>query len=611
MKRLLCIFLILLLFAGCTGNPQPTETTAVSTETNAVNTESSIPWIDTAATPWDKEGALRELTIQIPDELSYPNAMGFDGDLLLWRVDSHHSEIITLEMCLVELNDGTIRATYEQDFSGFNIPQVIGDVLYLCDNGSGTVTALNSNLTETAKYTFPACEGIFCAGANEMLYIYDWTGISKIIDLNTGMESALLDGLYIENFYADGQYLFLEYIDPDIGIKKSAVLDLESGTILEPPVSGRYDKVSYAQGTWLCHSYGDENTVYIGTGFDDFQMAKVGTNSMELLDADNLVMTDGESNIVYLYDTHGGLISHVKLADEPYSYFCAELIRSDAFGGYFMVIYDNYGDFRLIYWDIQPAQHRDDLDFSPVPQPGEEESAVLKKAEELSRHYGLNILVGENCDTMFFDFTAQHMTDWQKVSQALDMLAETLEVYPEGFFRQLRYDTIKSVEIHLVGTITATTAEYIHTYEGFVQEDYGKQVMVIDIGISRKATYFHEFSHIIDAFLAWDASVRADALFSEETWNSLNPDWFPGYSFDYSNEQPIQDYTSFIDSYATIRPTEDRARVLEFSMEEYCDGFFEEGTVLQSKLSYYCRCIRDAFDTTGWPDVVIWEQYLP
>ena len=126
-----------------------------------------------------------------------------------------------------------------------------------------------------------------------------------------------------------------------------------------------------------------------------------------------------------------------------------------------------------------------------------------------------------------------------------------------------------------------------------------------------RATYYHEFSHIIDAYLAWDASKREDALFSEETWNSLNPDWFAGYSLDYSNQQTLQDHTSFIDSYSTINPTEDRARVLEYSMEEYCDGFYEDGTVLQAKLSYYCRCIRDAFDTTGWPDTVIWEQYLP
>ena len=618
MKRLICILLVILLFAGCAGNQQSAETTAAPTEatvapaeTTAPPTEPSIPWIDTAANPWDKEGALRELTIEIPDGMSYTNVMEFDGDLLLWGLDSQQGKVVTLEMCLVELDDGTVRATREQDFIGFNVPQIIGDVLYLCDGGSGTVIALDDNLKETERYTFPVCVGIFCVGSNEMLYVYDWLGSAKAIDLNSGAESALLDGVYIENFFAEGQYLFLEYIDPDIGSKKMAVMDLTSGSVYEPPVSGRYEDLSYAQGTWLCQDYGEENTVYVGTGVDDFRMATIPMNTLDLLDGNHLIMTDSESNGVYLYDTQGSLISQVTLAEEAYSYSYMKLIPSDAFGGYFMVIFDFYGDYRLLYWDAKPAQQGEDLNFSPVPQPDEAESAVLEKAEDLSRRYGMNILVGENCDTEFFDFTVQHMTDWQEVSQALDVLAEVLEVYPEGFFRQLRYNNIRSVEINLTGTITSTTAEYTDIYEAFVQEEYDKQVMVVDIGICRRATYYHEFSHIIDSFLDWDASVREGALYSEETWNSLNPDWFPGYSFDYSNQQNLQDYTSFIDSYSTINPTEDRARVLEYSMEEYCGGFYEDGTVLQAKLSYYCRCIRDAFDTTGWPDTVIWEQYLP
>lgn len=611
MKRLFCILLVILLIAGCAENYQPAKTTAAPTETTVAPTEPAIPWIDTAANPWDQEGALRELTLEIPDGMSCTNVMEFDGDLLFWGLDSQQGKVVTLEMCLVELDDGTVRATREQDFIGFNVPQSIGDVLYLCDSGSGTVIALDSNLEEKERYTFPVCEGIFCAGSNEMLYVYDWEGSAKAIDLNSGAESALLDGLYIVNFYAEDQYLFLEYIDPDIGIKKTEVLDLASGFFHEPPVSVRYEDLSYAQGTWLCQNYGEENTVYVGTGVDDFRMATIPMNTLELLDANHLLMTDGESNGVYLYDTQGCLISRVTLSDEPYSYSCLELIPSDAFGGHFMVISDYFGDCRLLYWDTKPVQQGDNLDFSPVTPPDEVESAVLEKAEDLSRRYGLNILVGENCDTEFFDFTVQRMTDWQEVSQALDVLAGVLEVYPEGFFRQLRCNNIRSVEINLTGTITPTTAEYIDIYEAFVQEDYDKQVMVVDIGICRRATYYHEFSHIIDAYLAWDASKREDALFSEETWNSLNPDWFAGYSLDYSNQQTLQDHTSFIDSYSTINPTEDRARVLEYSMEEYCDGFYEDGTVLQAKLSYYCRCIRDAFDTTGWPDTVIWEQYLP
>ena len=134
--------------------------------------------------------------------------------------------------------------------------------------------------------------------------------------------------------------------------------------------------------------------------------------------------------------------------------------------------------------------------------------------------------------------------------------------------------------------------------------------MVIDIEASTTETYYHEFSHIIDSYLEWESLEREDALFSEETWNSLNPKWFDGYSYDYGYEIYLDDYTYFVDSYATISPTEDRARVLEYAMADFGRWTFEDAKGLRKKLDYYCRCIRDAFDTTGWPEVLPWEQYL-
>ena len=68
--------------------------------------------------------------------------------------------------------------------------------------------------------------------------------------------------------------------------------------------------------------------------------------------------------------------------------------------------------------------------------------------------------------------------------------------------------------------------------------------------------------------------------------------------------------TSFVDGYATISPTEDRARVMEYAMIESGEWTFRDSPVLQKKLDYYCRCIRDAFDTTGWKPTELWEQYL-
>jgi len=48
---------------------------------------------------------------------------------------------------------------------------------------------------------------------------------------------------------------------------------------------------------------------------------------------------------------------------------------------------------------------------------------------------------------------------------------------------------------------------------------------------------------------------------------------------------------------------------MQYAMAEYGSWTFEDAAVLLEKLDYYCRCIRDAFDTTDWPETVLWEQY--
>ena len=65
----------------------------------------------------------------------------------------------------------------------------------------------------------------------------------------------------------------------------------------------------------------------------------------------------------------------------------------------------------------------------------------------------------------------------------------------------------------------------------------------------------------------------------------------------------------FVDTYARTYPTEDRARTFEYAMAGW-DWVFTEQEPLREKLAYYAACIRDAFDTAGWPDVTTWEQPL-
>lgn len=606
MKKLFCILLALLLLTGC-GGPAPAETTIPQ----PTETEPPVPWIQEVGKPWDQEGVLTELPLTIPDGLHYDTVQKFDGDLLLWDIDNHLENVYTLEMCLIELDDGTVTAEKEITFYNWVSPQILGDSMYLCDNITGQITQLNKALEVVKTWDIEPVEGSVSVGANEILYIYDWNGSVKTMDLNTGETGPLLDGdPYVDFFNIYDEIVSIEYYSVDTGAEMMAVLDLTTGQVLHPPIRGRFTSVSYSDGAWLCDTYNDSITVYAGTNKDDFVKVNIGNGGLQFADGNKLLLTHEDGCTVSLHAFDGSAIAKATICTAPYSYGCFAVIPSELYGGYFMVVSDYSTSYRLLYWDTDNSSAGEDIPFEPVPAPGEMEAAVRQRMDELQSEYGLNILVGQDCDTYFYDFSVEHITDWLMISDALDILEDALEDYPEDFFRQLRYGDIQSVEIQLVGTLTATNMEYTDTYTAFVQEEFSSQVMVVDIQIAEEQTYYHEFSHIIDAYLAWDAMNREDALFSEDAWNAMNPDWFPGYSFDYSRELFLVDDESFVDSYSTIRPTEDRARILEYAMVDYGYYTFEGNDTLMEKLSYYCCCIRDAFDTTGWPETVLWEQYL-
>ena len=61
--------------------------------------------------------------------------------------------------------------------------------------------------------------------------------------------------------------------------------------------------------------------------------------------------------------------------------------------------------------------------------------------------------------------------------------------------------------------------------------------------------------------------------------------------------------------YALTFPTEDRATLMAAAMINN-DLEFAPGSGRRAKLQYYADCIRDCFDTTGWPEIAPWEQAL-
>lgn len=96
--------------------------------------------------------------------------------------------------------------------------------------------------------------------------------------------------------------------------------------------------------------------------------------------------------------------------------------------------------------------------------------------------------------------------------------------------------------------------------------------------------------------------------YSYEKWNDYNPHDF---IYENENEHHINMYWEyvdyFVDSYATTDQNEDRGRILEYASAGEWSIFHGKQPLIE-KLSYYSKCIRNGFDTTGWPQKTIWEH---
>ena len=65
----------------------------------------------------------------------------------------------------------------------------------------------------------------------------------------------------------------------------------------------------------------------------------------------------------------------------------------------------------------------------------------------------------------------------------------------------------------------------------------------------------------------------------------------------------------FVNDYACRYATEDRATMMEMAMMGN-DFIYDINPHLRDKLSYYSECIRDCFNTDGWPESTTWENIL-
>ena len=630
MRRFLILVCCLCLLTGCGANTQtpatPTPSPAPTPEppvtddpTPPVVDEPTPPAVDEPTPPQaillesgQAVGRTDNLTY-IPNEhiesMACPELCLFGNDLLAYE----YTIVGNLSLKLISLADGGLIASASYPMTPSVRVQVGESTIGLCD--SGRVVILNRMLETQADYTVETeGESGYLDPTHKTLYVLAFDKGVMCCDLTTGQTSLIVDNAAnVQRLGKDTDYLLFSYVDRVDQMIYTRCLDLATGETESLPLYGTVRSGVRADDLWLLrrdivsgeyilHKDGE------AAAFSRFE------GSVELLPhRQHLLVTDLSYRELTLYDGNGEFVSRCVLPDTEYATASTELIWSDLWQGYFFRdTYDNTA--HLMFWDTGIAQNGDGLALSPVKTDDgvefDPDNEQHKRARELSERFGLDIRIAEQCSLDYSHYEAVALTDPAVIKSRLNVLERALSRYPEGFFGQLTYGYMSHIRIELVADLRGKEGMDSHpdAVRGFSQSSDDCYVIVLN-GLSfNESTVYHEFSHIIDERLDWDASLRYDALFSEIGWKNLQPDGFD-YAYSYTD---MPDSTAkyensgyFVSQYAMTYPGEDRATLMALAISD--GAALKDSPAMAEKMRYYAACIRDCFDTDGWPDLLPWE----
>ena len=612
MKRLLLgLLCICIALSGCTAQPTQTVPTEPS-ETETVTLPTALPLLEQGI-PLGEDGNLLYIPNESLEDMNCPEVRLFGNGLLL-------SAFIRNQYVIrhISLEDGALLNEYTISASPGVKLRIGNGSIGLLDSGTNRFHLLDDSLAIQSTQSIPT-EGDSWYLNSELDTLYRFYQDQGLLarDLPTGEERWLLENaLRTRVIGPETEYILFEYTDAKTQLTHTRCLDLSTGALETVPGTGPISTGLRRGEAWLLRKDGTTGEHLLATG--DFTAAFTWADSAVTLLSPrmHLLLTDLSGRTLKLYDTEGRFVSTCTLPREEYATAGTDLVWSGYWDGYFFTDTVD-GTCRLMFWDITPETQGEDLPMLPLEQPQEAqrvlEPALYERAEALSRRFGVKILIGEQCAAEYSHYNTYPLTDPGFVGEALDILEECMGRYPEGFFRQLPHGPYEYIQLELVGALMLKegTENQPGDAAAFVQEQEGHLLIALDGFLLAPDTLYHEFSHVIDRRLDWDAQIREDALYSNEGWLAQQPEGF-AYALSYT-EMPEEtrrymETGCFDREYSMTYPTEDRATLFAAAMTQA--QLLAQRPGMQKKLDYYARCIRDCFDTEGWPEVTAWEQPL-
>ncbi len=585
-----------------------------------------LPGIVEAGTPVDAAGILTYVPNEIIEENASQQILAFQDNLLYvnayYNFETGTSRTV---FSILSMDTGEVLLTTEISASGANI-QVVGDKIVVAEADSGRIRVYNSSLEMTQEYYVTTGSFIYVNTALTKAYSFSWSNGLSMTELATGNEKNLLGNVTRLLVSAvNGNSISMSYADLSTGMQNYAGLNLETDEIEMLDLETSFNGIEYYAGNWMGQFTTDEDKYLLGTQNEPYKFVSPYSSALiSLLGAPSRLLITESTNdggrILSLYDMDGTFISALSLDPSMVSYDFQPIWLEAANGYLFTVMNEEYKD-ELYFWDLSVEVSGENLELIPFDQEEDLGGEALPqeyydRAATLSEQYDVTIKIGDQCETDYGTKTAESMLDTEVVDIGLNVLEAAFGCFPDNFFSQLYYDNVYEMEINLVGDIEYKEVIEGHDPAGFVLTTSGKNIMVLDLNYDEetlRSIIFHETAHIIDKKLVYDAKYRENALYSEDTWLTFNPEGFE-YAEAYGGsltENWLKYETYFIDEYSTTFAAEDRARIFEYAMMQKSVYFHPTGAPARlAKLEYFSACIRDAFDTTSWPAETTWEYTM-
>ena len=219
---------------------------------------------------------------------------------------------------------------------------------------------------------------------------------------------------------------------------------------------------------------------------------------------------------------------------------------------------------------------------------------------EIEKKYDIKIKYGgETSGYTVSGLSTEIITDSTVINSQLVRLQETLSVYPEGFFRE-----IKNGGIPL--TIMLVYKYSDNTVTGVTDSSYSDAIISIASAYTFEDSFYHESYHYIERYL-FKKGVNYNS------WDSLNPPEFAGWgtidgSLSYSNTLSAD--SGFVNNYAQTEASEDRASTFEYMMAPSKASCLNKGNIVWRKAKLIADTMDLVFSSVS-PDVKeYWERYL-